>query len=319
MDTKINYTLIGIFIFGVGLCLASFLLWMGKYGFEEANYDHYLIKMPDGVAGLNIESPVKYRGMEVGVVDKIQIDPVNSEFIDVFISVAIDTPIKEDSQAVLTAQGITGLSYIEIKGGSQKAKKLAPGETINAGQSLFAKLENSATDISEKLVQTMTRIDQLLSQQNINSIEKLLINLEASSSQLAEQMTLFLSTENSQALSETLKNTAAISQMITANKENIQQFLTQGIKLEKQAGSTLKDISITSRSLNTTLVTIQKKFAAGEYDFRQMTEPHLEAFDTLLKELEMLSTQASDVLQQLEDSPSDLFFKQQKKQRGPGE
>lgn len=319
MDTKINYTLIGFFVFGLGLCLAVFLLWMGKYGFEQISYDHYQIKMADGVAGLNVESPVKYRGMEIGVVDKIQIDPKNSEFIEVSISVTIGTPIKEDSLAVLTAQGITGLSYIEIKGGTKAAKELPPGGVIRSGKSLFDKLEHSATDISEKLVQTMLRIDQLLSQQNINAIEKLLLNIETSTRVLAEKMPLYLNADNSQALAAALHNTAAFTQLMNDNGQNIQHFLEQGISTEKQAIRTLKDISNNSKSLNTVLKTIQKKFDSGEYDLRQMSEPHLEAFDGLLKELEMLSIQASEVLHQLKESPSDLLFKQQQHQRGPGE
>ncbi len=319
MDTKINYTLIGLFVFGLGLCLILFLLWMGKYGFEETAYDHYTIKMPDGVAGLNIESPVKYRGMEVGLVDKIKIDSDNSEFINVSISVALDTPIKEDTIAVLTAQGITGLSYIELKGGTQTAKKLPSGATISAGQSLFDKLESSATDISTKLVQTMTRVDQLISNKNIQSIEKLLSNLEQSSHHLAEQMQLFLNTKNAQAMAETLNNTAQFTQTLADNRHSIEQLLKQGIQAEKQAVETLHDISSASLSLDKTLATLQTKFDSGEYDIRQMTEPHLEAFNDLLKEIQSLSIQANDVLQQLKESPSDLFFKQQQYQRGPGE
>ena len=96
MDTKINYTLIGIFVFGLTFLLGGFLLWMGKYGFEEVSYDHYLIQMSDGVAGLNIESPVKYRGLEIGAVDQITIDRDNPEFINISISVEVGTPIKEN-------------------------------------------------------------------------------------------------------------------------------------------------------------------------------------------------------------------------------
>ncbi len=319
MDTKINYTFIGLSIFILSLLMALFLLWMGKYGFEETVYDHYLIQTTEGVSGLNIESPVKYRGVEIGAVDKIQIAPDNSEFINVSISVEIGTPIKEDSYAVLTAQGITGLSYIEIKGGTKNAKPLTNGATITAGQSLFDKLETSATDISEQLVQTMSRIDKLISDKNIDSIEKLLINLESSSRQLAEQMQLFLNAKNSLAIEKTLENTAIITQVMADNRQNIQQLLSSGVNLEKQATATLRDISSTSQSLNITLAKIQTKFDQGEYDLRQMTEPHLEAFNALLKEFEILSIQANEILEQLKESPSDLIFKQKQYQLGPGE
>ncbi len=319
MDAKINYTIIGVFVFSLGLALIMFLLWMGKYGFEDTQYDHYLIKMPDGVAGLNIESPVKYRGVEVGAVDQIQIDPQNSEYVDVSISVIINTPIKQDNIAVLAAQGITGLSYIEIKGGSNQSPKLNVGGTIQAGKSLFDKLENSATQISEKIVQTLAHVDQLLSEKNVQNIKQLIHNLEQSSLILNEQIPLFLNQKNSQHLEQSLSNTQEFTQVLANNRKTIQTLLKQGVSLEQQASNTLDDISSTSHSLNTTIATIEKKFVSGEYDIRQMTEPHLEEFSDLLKELQLLSGQSAEVLQQLKDSPSDLIFKQQQYQHGPGE
>lgn len=319
MDTKINYTLIGIVVFSLTLLLVGFLLWMGKFGFEGNNYDHYLIKMSDGVSGLNIESQVKYRGMEVGSVDQIRIDPDNSEFIDVYISVIIGTPIKEDSIAILTPQGITGLSYIEIEGGSKNSKILQQGGIIQTGKSLFNRLEASTTNITDNLAQTVTRIEILLNDQNLASIQNLLINLEKSSKILSEKMTLIFNDKNSQAFETTLQNTSIITKFVVDEEKNVKQLLSQSITLEKQVETSLKDFSVAANSLNLTLGTIQTKFNQGEYDLRQLSEPHFEALNQLFKELEILSIQSSEVLRQFKESPSDLFFKQNQHKRGPGE
>ncbi|MCU7836316.1 MAG: MCE family protein [gamma proteobacterium symbiont of Taylorina sp.] len=319
MDTKINYTLIGIFVFGLSFLLAGFLLWMGKYGFEETSFDHYQIKMSEGVSGLNIESPVKFRGLEIGAVDEIKIDPENPEFININISVEVGTPIKENSIAVLTAQGITGLSYIEIKGGTKDAKNLQNGATISSGKSLFDKLESSATDISEKLVQTMTRIDRLISDKNIASIENLLINLNDTSQQLSSQIEYFINRKNARSIEAVLENTASISRLIIDEEENISQLLSYSITMEEQAVITLKYFTVLSQTINQSIGTIQTKLDAGEFDLRQMSEPHLEAFNALLKELEILSIQATEAVQQLKESPSDILFKQKQHKLGPGE
>jgi len=306
-------------VFGLGLSLTVFLLWMAKYGFDETQYDHYVIQMPGGVAGLNVESPVKFRGLEIGVVDNIQIDHINSEYINVSISIEKNTPIKEDNVAVLTPQGITGLSYIEIKGGTHQAARLAQGGTIKAGLSLFDKLEQTISSVSEKLIKTSDHVDQLLSQQNIQSIEQILVNFEQSSQHLNTQLQSFLSDKNSQALTALLENSANITQVFVQNGATIEKLLNQGVQLENQTSQTLTSIANTSQSINHTIATLQKKFDSGEYDIRQMSEPHLESFSNLLKELEVLSIQAGEVLQQIKESPSDLIFKQQQYQRGPGE
>lgn len=319
MDTKINYTLVGIFVFSLGLALAGFLLWMGKYGFEEKQWDEYIIKMEDGVSGLNVESPVKFRGVEVGTVNEIRIAPDNPEIIEVMILIEQTTPIKTDSIAVLTAQGITGLSYIEIKGGSKTSPSLPVGGVIKAGKSLFDKLESSATNITEKMVQTLGRIDLLLSEKNLESVEQALFNLRNTTETLSQQLDLLLSPKNIQAIETSLANTALISQAFADERETMQALLHTTTDLEKQAVRTLKDYSTVSKSLNQVLDNINQRIERGEFDVRQMTEHHLETLDALLKELETLSIKTNEVLEQLKDSPSDILFKQQQYKRGPGE
>ncbi len=313
MDTKINYTFVGLFVFTLGLCMISFLLWMSKYGLEEQKLDHYTIEISESVAGLNIESPVKFHGVEVGNVQAINIDKKNSEIIQVSINVKPNTPIKEDSFAVITPQGITGLSYIELKGGSKESARLKVGSSISSGQSLFDKLEYSASNVSESIIQTLYRIDQLLSEKNLINAEKTLTNLallsENSNQLLEQQVTQLLSKQNLANLQTTLANTAVLSQSL--NQESHQFVLS--------ANKTFADYSRLSDKLYQLTSVVNQRFEQGEFDIRQMTEHHLENLNGLLLELKMLSTQTNDVLLQLKNSPSDLFFKQESIKFGPGE
>jgi len=357
MDTKVNYTLVGVFVFSFGLLLVGFLLWMAKFGFEEKKYDQYTILVQESVSGLNVESPVKFRGVEVGNVTTIKIDPQNSEVILVDIDVEPNTPIKQDSVAVLTAQGITGLSYIELKGGSKKSPRLPAGGTIKAGKSLFDKIEYSATSVTEGLVHTLTRVDALLSDNNIHSVELLLVNLSELSQTLNNtiktSVPLVINQENAESIKQTLANTAKASQALAdtiqsqlpqilnqENSDNIRITLASAaqagrnleqqsrnignvmqttVELENTAIQTLNDYSGLSKNMQELLKSIQQRIDSGEFDLRQMTEHHLEALNALLVELQMLSNQTNEVLQQLKRSPSDLLFKQEVLKPGPGE
>lgn len=346
MDTRVNYTLVGIFVFVLGFLLLSFLLWMAKYGLQEKQFESYTILVQEGVSGLNIESPVKFRGVEVGNVSEIAIDPNNSEIIRVSIEVDPGTPIKQDSIAVLTAQGITGLSYIELKGGSNTSPRLTVGGTITAGKSLFDKIEYSATSVGDGLVHTLSRVDALLNDKNIQHISETLQHINQLSAILANRVPQVLNAENRENIRLTLANSARTSQILAdtveqelpqvlnaensrnirvtlASLANVSQnlardsqkvgmVLEQTIALEKAAQQTLSDYSQLSAA-------IQERIERGEFDLRQMTEHHLESLNNLLVELQMLSHQTNEVLQQLKRSPSDLLFKQEVVKPGPGE
>jgi len=79
------------------------------------------------------------------------------------------------------------------------------------------------------------------------------------------------------------------------------------------------ELSSLSNKLSLLLTSIQKRFESGEFDLRQMTEHHLETLNALLVELQMLTKQTNETLQQLKRSPSDLLFKQEIIKAGPGE
>ncbi len=323
MDTKVNYTLVGFFVFSFTIGLVVFLLWMAKYGFEEKKFDRYTIVVVDSVSGLNIESPVKFRGVEVGKVTAIGIDATNSELINVNIDVQPKTPIKQDSLAVLTAQGITGLSYIELKGGTKNSPRLQAGGKIPTGKSLFDKLEYSATNVTEGIVHTLKRVDALLSDRNIQQLNGILkqlnffvVNLNTV---VEKKVPLFLSQNNAENISKSLNSMANTANNLEKESKNIGKLLQTTTTLEKTIEKTLHDYSNLSNDLSKLSIIVKQRFESGEFDVRQMTEHHLDTLNALLVELQMLSNQTNEVLKQLKNSPSDLLFKQEIIKLGPGE
>ncbi|MBN1155809.1 MCE family protein [candidate division KSB1 bacterium] len=112
----------------------------------------YYIRYKDiSLTGLEIGSTVKYRGIRVGRINDIYIDPKDITSVIVEITVQPDVPIKVDTEAVLTYIGITGLKIIELQGGTNEADYLLPGEFISSGQSLVDAISGQAEIIMEKL------------------------------------------------------------------------------------------------------------------------------------------------------------------------
>lgn len=115
--------------------------------------DTYFIRFKEiSLAGLEIGSPVKYRGLRIGRIEDMSIDEQDITSIIVEITIDPKIPIKEDHEAVLTYLSIAaGLKMIEIQGGSNEADRLPPNSFIKTGKSLVATITGKAEVITEKL------------------------------------------------------------------------------------------------------------------------------------------------------------------------
>lgn len=123
MENRANYFFVGLFVFGVFFASLGFILWLGGYSKEES-FKYYEIHTQESVAGLGIKAPVRLLGVEVGSVEEISIYNQDELGVNIRIKVKNNTPIKEDTFATLQLQGITGLKFIQLQGGSKNSKDL---------------------------------------------------------------------------------------------------------------------------------------------------------------------------------------------------
>ncbi|MBH0196177.1 MAG: ATP-dependent zinc metalloprotease FtsH [Nitrospira sp.] len=127
MEPKVNYILVGSFIAILGAAVLIGLLWLGKTDYRGI-YDRYEAYFRESVAGLSVDSTVKYRGVDVGRVKSITLNPDNPEEVKLTLDIASGTPVKTDTIAVLQTQGLTGLATINLMGGSREAPRLEVSE-----------------------------------------------------------------------------------------------------------------------------------------------------------------------------------------------
>jgi len=186
----VNYALVGAFVLLLGAVLIGGVLWIASGGTLQKKYDHYLAIEDESVAGLNLNAPVKYNGVEVGKVSDIHLDPANPERVRLTFAIERGTPIKTDTVAVLKTQGLTGIAYVELGGGSRDAPPLQasvqePYPVIRTKPSLSARLENVLTTVLAKLDRTSSNIDALLSSENRAALSSALADIAAVSRTIA--------------------------------------------------------------------------------------------------------------------------------------
>ena len=182
METRASYLIVGLFVIAgmIGLVLAAMWITGTRTDAALALYDIYF---EGSVAGLKPGNAVQYRGIPVGGVIDMRIDPENVERVLVVIEVAADTPIREDTEATLALQGITGLSYIQLTGGTQAAAplKAQAGQrrpVIKSRPSELAAIFEAAPELLNRAIEVIALLEELLGPENQRRIGNILANIE---------------------------------------------------------------------------------------------------------------------------------------------
>lgn len=320
MEPKVNYLVVGSFVAILGVAMLAAILWLGKSDYRGV-YERYEAYMRESVAGLSVDSTVKYRGVDVGRVKEIALNPDNPEEVRLTLDIARGTPIKTDTIAVLQTQGLTGLATINLTGGSRDAPPLEALEgqaypVIKTGPSLFYRLDEA--------------ISRLLSEKGL---AKLLADMDTVAMGAAE----VLDEENRTALKRTIKDLSEVAQTVAAHKAEMER----GLNGAAQSADNLVKVTAALNEQVPVLLTRINKSAAALHSLTEElsqtskavgavvkeTRPELERFSRqtlpetglLITELRQLATTLTRVARDLEREPNSLVFGRTPPPRGPGE
>ena len=126
METKVNYAIVGAFVLLLSGAIVAGVLWISSGRTERKDYDTYLAYFTESISGLNEHAPVKYKGVAVGSVREIALDPTDPQRVRLVLAIERGVPIKEDTVAVLSVQGLTGIAFLDLGGGSRESPLLRP-------------------------------------------------------------------------------------------------------------------------------------------------------------------------------------------------
>ncbi|TXH64712.1 MAG: MCE family protein [Thermomonas sp.] len=184
METRANYVLIGGFTVLTAVFLLLFSLWAAKFS-ADRNWSRYEVIFSEPVTGLTEGGSVQYNGIGVGTVDKLRLDPDDARNVIALLKLKSDTPVKVDTRAKLSQQGITGVPFILLSGGSPQAARLEPND--NDDIPIIRTEPSALQNIADTANRLVARLDQLLSEQNIGRISATLANLEQATGSIAGQ------------------------------------------------------------------------------------------------------------------------------------
>lgn len=148
MPTRSQNIKLGVFMVATFVLLVLVIVFVGNLRFWRVEHPYYVIS-EESVAGLELGSPVTMRGVDVGRIDAIRLDPRRYDRVEVRLSIEGDIPIPADAKALIQFSGLTGLKVIDIAGGSTQDGTLPPGSVIPVGETTFALLETRAEELVE--------------------------------------------------------------------------------------------------------------------------------------------------------------------------
>lgn len=228
METRADYVTVGIFT--VVTLVAAFMIvfFIARLG-DNRYLEPLDVRIPGSVTGLGESSQVFFNGIRVGTVRRLVLDETNPNMVIAKTEINGTTPITRSTVATLGFQGLTGLAFIELKGGSlnepnllEEAKKVDTVARIDADPSTFNNLLATAQDI-------FTRANTALG------------DLESFIKDVKEPLT------------ETVKNSRDFSNMLSKNTENVQQILDDTKQMMSRLNTASEKVDSIMAKLDTML------------------------------------------------------------------
>ena len=247
METKAHHALVGLFAVTIVAALGFFVLWLSNAQFDE-EYAEYEIVFDGPVRGLRESAEVRFNGIQVGEVTNLQLDEQSRVIAS--IRVLEQTPVKVDSFAQLEPQGLTGLSYILITGGTPDAQRLvSPANRepprIFARRAQLEGLFEGSEDVLDAAQTALFRLSSLLSEQNVEEVSQTIANIRAITDQLSAEQALIEDTRRA------LQQIEIAANDISAAANSVEQFgYTANAFLENEATTAINNTSTAALNVN---------------------------------------------------------------------
>ncbi|RUR10569.1 MlaD family protein [Legionella sp. km772] len=307
MEAKTNYTIVGAIVLILIGGLLSAGLWL-SVGFNQKEYSFYTVYLSESVAGLSEQSPVKYNGVQVGFVKKIELNTNDPRQVELTLSVEKSIPITTSTTATLISQGITGVTYVGLSAGSSDLTPIQrmdgePYPVIPAKPSLFNQLDMIIKEVSENVNKVSMQTQKIFNEKNARYIQKTLANIEQVTEVIANNSAGINSSIRN--LDIFLLNTAKVSK----DFPEILKELRVGVK---KFNTLAKDMSSASKSVSSTMT-------SGRNTIDQISQQAVPSATTLLNRLNAISANLEKVSNEMRQNPSVVIRGAKPPQPGPGE
>jgi phospholipid/cholesterol/gamma-HCH transport system substrate-binding protein len=306
MESRSYALLTGLFTILLGIALAVTFVWFRG---DTRQYYDYVVLSKFTVNGLYPQAMVRYRGVEVGKVEKVSLQEKDPRTVVISVAVERSVPITHGTFAQIGYQGVTGLAYMLLDDDGSDPRPLpSPSDSpaqIAMRSNLFDDIAESSKELLKQSSELLNRLNSIASVENQDRLERTLANFELASAQLqpalraipevARRAQELLGDENQERLRHSLSNLEEATSAIVPVAEDSRQVLAN------------------MRSLSEKLDTISTALST------EITDSTLPKVNDLVEQLTRDSRDFRRLILQVEREPQSLVFGRAQPQPGPGE
>ncbi len=173
MEFNARYTLIGVFTLALCVAIFMFVYWLNNTGGFGKQVE-YRVRFSVPVSGLAEGGNVLFNGLKVGEISRLYIDPAEPAKLVAVVTVSETVPVRADTVAGISYQGLTGAANILFTGGTSDAPPLSSKEGLAPLIEADPAASRSWTDNASRVLQ---RIDEIFGD-NKNRLNSILDGLE---------------------------------------------------------------------------------------------------------------------------------------------
>jgi phospholipid/cholesterol/gamma-HCH transport system substrate-binding protein len=315
MENKSHAFAAGLFVLVVTALVVGLGVWLTR---DRGNYQSYELSSGEGVAGLQPQAAVRYKGVSVGRVTHIGFDSQASGNVLIRIAVSVDAPITPTTFAVLGYQGVTGLAYVLLDDAGEPYPAIAPGPSglprLPLRTSPFTQLFDQGPAILSRVQEATERINQVLSDDNQRLLRDLLANTGQAAGSV-HTLSQRLDATVQQRLDPALAALPPLAREATGALQSMRQAGEQVSGMAAEIGQTAKRINAPGGTLEQTERGAQALAQAVER-FGTTTLPRMErAADETARAARLTGRAASS----LGENPQGILYGPGRGQPGPGE
>lgn len=290
MENKAHALAAGTFVLALMALLVAMAVWLTRDSGERHVYE---VSTAQAVTGLQAQAGIRFRGVPVGKVESIGFDPDIKGHVLVRLSVDARTPITRSTFATITAQGVTGLGFVQLDDDAPEAALLAANDAkpprIPLRPGVVDQLLQQSATILGQIQQVSVGLTHLTGPDNQASVQAAVSQIGAAAGSVSEL---------AHALRPTLASLPALSRQSSQTVQSLQTAAGDVSVAAKQMGDA-----------STALVRSVDTFAAA-------TLPKL---GEVADETKLTLRQLRRTVSAVDENPQALIFGHGTPAPGPGE
>ena len=311
MENRAHALAAGVFTLVLVAALVAAAFWIRG---EPIAQDAYVLHSRGSVSGLNAQADVRYRGVEVGKVERIRFDQDDPRTILVDVSVRGGTPLTRGTYAQLAAQGITGLSYVQLEDDGSSGALRDPADPqqarIELRPSFLDRFSGSGEELLGRIGRVAAQLEIWLAEDNRKQTQRTLAALERAAQEIG---TLAAGTQPAvKAMPELAGRTAAT----LANADALIADIRGLAKTLDQRSQALERVATSAERIGASFEQVARAGGTLATAAGNETLPRL---NLLLDEVARSSRTLERLIEDVSANPSSVVFGRAAGLPGPGE